>query len=437
MISIINGKQIKKKLLRKDIIFIKKNVEDVFNKIYLSPEEIIDSLDKFVKDLKHSEIKELYDCLLFEGLTEIYAKNMLKSTIDGFRKDYINKRLYVEFLGYPFVNKKINDYIEEKFVPLGILIHITSSNSPNNPILSLLDGLITGNINIIKMPSSPSSFSEKLICMLVEKRKELTPYIYLLKLSSSQQDFLKDIILLSDCVVVWGSDRAVKGIKELTSHKKKIVSWGHRISFAYVSYNFKYDKKILKLICKDICVTNQLACNAPQCIFVDVKNRKELLIFSNTFASCMKEISPEYPLTNLDVHEQSEITTQVMLAKAGQVLGKKFVIEDDEKNWRIIVDYESKLKFSPLFRTVLIMPVKKNKIADCILHLREYLQTAVVCCNKNELFEIQDILIRSGVTRICLPGESHCSYIGEPHDGKYPLREYVNRIRLIRTQKNN
>jgi len=357
---------------------------------------------------------------------------LLISTLYHFTKDYIQKRFVAEFLtDSPFESKKTNKQIEEKFVPLGILTHITASNSPNNPVLSLLEGLVTGNINIVKMPSTSNYFVEKLIWLLLNKNKELIPYIHLIEFSSYNKIFMKSVISIANCVVVWGSDKAVKGIKELSSHNQKVVNWGHKISFAYVSENLKNNKEHLQLICKDICISNQLACNAPQCVLVETESEEELKEFSKLLASCMEEISPEYLLVIPDIHEQSEITTQVMLAEASEVFEEKFIIQDKEKNWRIIADFDGKLKPSPLFRTILVTGIKREKIADCISPLREYLQTAVLSCKKFELPEIQNSLIKSGISRICSPGCSHTGYIGEPHDGRYPLREYTKRVRLL------
>lgn len=431
--SIINGKLVTQNLTVADIKMLKQEVQIQMYKSQLSPQSIADMLDEFSQSLNEIEFKELKQSIISMGFEEDYAKSLLLTTLYHFTNSYIRQSFKSEFLtNLPFEISIVDDQIEEKFVPMGVLTHITASNSPINPILSMLDGLITGNINIVKMPSMKNPFAEKLIWLLLNKNKELIPYIHILEFSSSNKEFLRDIVSIADCVVVWGSDKALKSIKHLVSHNQKLVTWGHKISFAYVSENSVKNEEHLKLICKDICISNQLACNAPQCILVETKSKDDLKEFSERLSVCMESISKKYPLAKPDIHEQSEITTQIMLAKAGEVFKENFVIQDKENNWCIIADYKSKLKPSPLFRTVFVIPVKREKISECIDQFREYLQTAIISCLNSELMEIQSSLIQLGVLRICSPGNSHSGYVGEPHDGKYTLREYVKRVRFLR-----
>ena len=46
---------------------------------------------------------------------------------------------------------------------------------------------------------------------------------------------MKRLAGLADGVVVWGGDGAVRGVRELAGPSVKLIEWGHKISFAYVT----------------------------------------------------------------------------------------------------------------------------------------------------------------------------------------------------------
>lgn len=431
--SIINGRKISNPLEEKDISYLCSKVKSTMSLSLFDPGTIINMLDNFVKGLTSDEFSKLYHVLLKMGFSKNFSKNILCSLINCFSKKYTLTQIKADFgTDNPFKTKTVNDIAKEKFVPLGVITHITASNSPDNPVLSLRDGLITGNINIIKLPSKGNLFADEFITILLKKIPELTSYIHLLNISSHESSLIKQIVNLADGVVVWGSDKATSGISKMLNPNQRMIFWGNKISFAYVSNSSKTNKSKLASICHDVCITNQLACNSPQCILVESKNNDEVIKFANLLSECMNKVSPMYPTAKPDIHEQSEITTQLMMAKADELFGEKYVIEDKNNNdWSIIVNFQSKITASPLFRTILVFPVETKNLYECLFPIRRYLQTASLTCSDEERSALQDILIHAGVTRVCYPGDVHSGYVGEPHDGERSLTRLVKCIRLL------
>mgnify|MGYP004562337203 CR=1 FL=1 len=428
--SIINGNSIHRKLDLNDIKNLGVNIKkDFCISCDLKIQEILEMIIRFPKKITDSEINNLLKCLVDMGFDEKYSKKVILFAFNCFSKEYIFKRFENEFKTYsPFEEEKKNCYITEQFVPLGILFHITASTSPISPLISLLEGLLTGNVNVLKISSRGNMFLEKFIELFLKYNPYLKKYIHVLDIPSCEKTMIKEMISIADGVVVWGADKTVNDIKKMTSPNQKLIIWGHKISFAYISHKNIYNKNDLENICADICVSNQLACNAPQNILVETSCKEDLIEITKLLDQCMKKISKHYGYIQPDIHEQSEITTQVMLAKSYQILGEKFVIEGENNDWNIITSFEYGFKPSPLFRTVLIFPVNKNEVIKQLFPMRNYLQTAIVSCKNDELNDIKKILFHAGVTKICRPGNSHNIYFGEPHDGVYSLRCLVKRV---------
>ena len=82
---------------------------------------------------------------------------------------------YADIKTFAFWCRKKNIYnLKKKFLSnetrlgLGLIFHITPSNIPTNFVYSLIFGLITGNANIVKVPSQ--KFEQvKIICKAIRK----------------------------------------------------------------------------------------------------------------------------------------------------------------------------------------------------------------------------------------------------------------------------
>jgi len=78
----------------------------------------------------------------------------LEAIIDFIKVDNLRLKLFRE-LGseFPFELKRINPKGKqfESWYPLGVLVHFTPSNSPLLSVAGVIEGLLSGNINILKL----------------------------------------------------------------------------------------------------------------------------------------------------------------------------------------------------------------------------------------------------------------------------------------------
>ncbi|REC24223.1 hypothetical protein CF160_16275 [Enterococcus pseudoavium] len=157
----------------------------------------------------------------------------------------------------------------------------------------------------------------------------------------------------------------------------EIVSWGHRISFAYFTPAGKNSEK-LKHLAQEVCLNEQQACSAPQVVYYETQDQAELVAFAEELAASFAEISPRYPQMPLETAEQAEITTQIELAKLAELMGDQKVLVGE--NYRLLIKFDSQLEASPLYRTLLIKPLQREKIIPELRPFRQYLQTVGLSC---------------------------------------------------------
>ena len=185
-------------------------------------------------------------------------------------------------------NKNIAKNIDNTHLRLGrgLIFHISPSNVPTNFIYSFFFGLLSGNSNIVKIPSK--NFKEKNIILsqlksLFKKKK----YTNIKKSNcfiqyNNASEITEKISSVCDGRVIWGGDKTINDIRKIWIPERAIdINFPDRYSLSVINLDQMKKQKPnqLKLLVKkfyyDGYTMNQLACNSPHFVFwVGKKNEK-------------------------------------------------------------------------------------------------------------------------------------------------------------------
>ncbi len=333
---------------------------------------------------------------------------------------------------FPFELKRINfrEDIFESWFPLGVLIHITPNNSPLLGVLGVIEGLLSGNVNVLKLARKDSSFAVifyEELCRL-DSTQTFKHYITIGKISSSDKIFLKDFLSIADAVSAWGNEESIKSLRELAPGHARIVEWGHKISFGYVSKSCIDNEQMFKALAFEICNNEQLACSSPQCVFVEDATFLDLQNFSKKLGKALDHISPTIKRVLPGPQESAELTVTREQVRLNSIYGQSALVISEKNEWRIYIENSASLSTSPLFRTIWVKPMPKLDIIKHLRPLKIYLQTVGVFAHKNEIEELTCSFFQAGVQRVRALGEMTDSYLGEPHDGVFALERYCQKI---------
>lgn len=390
----------------------------------LMPEVVIEAAHSLSKEINQQEVVHQ---LMALGISKWASEEYVRMTIDSLDRKSLQTKVNVELGKMPFVWKKVAERIEEKEQPLGVIMHIGAGNALGLSAFSVIEGLLTGNINILKLPDNEGGLSSKILMRLVEIEPRLKPYIYVLDVSSKNSEVIGKLVEMVNAVVVWGSDEAIKAIRQFAPPSTPIIEWGHRLSFAYFTKKEK-DEKDLEGLAKDICTTDQLYCSSPQCVFYETDNPREFDDFADRLAKHIESVAGQYPSLARPIDVQAQITWTHELVKMEEILREKRLITNEKKQYSVMVDYIAKLKPSPLFRNIWAMPIKRKNLLSMLREHKGHLQTVGLSCNKEEFNELSNILYAAGINRITTCGNMSLNYSGEPHDGVYALSRYVRKV---------
>ena len=145
---------------------LEKKIPVILAKKQLSPEVVIEAVECLRNDL----LKGRFDELLASFPADVVDTYKAQAEV-LLSKEHLHKKLETE-LGntFEYTTGYIKGFnqIKVRKMPLGVLFHIAAGNMDFLPAYSLAEGLMTGNINILKLPSADNGLSLKLIMQLIE-----------------------------------------------------------------------------------------------------------------------------------------------------------------------------------------------------------------------------------------------------------------------------
>ena len=318
--------------------------------------------------------------------------------------------------------------------PLGVIFHIAAGNMDGLPAFSIAEGLLTGNINILKLPQADNGLSTEIISKLIEYAPALADYIYVFDTPSTDIHAMTKMAEMADGIAVWGGDEAVAAVRRLAPSGTKLIEWGHKLGFVYISG--EYGEEELKGLAEHIASTKQLLCSSCQVIYIDTENNSELNDFCGKFLPVLEKAAAGHSAVSIGGRAHRTLLDYTDMLEGfleGGALKKQGLYKG--KGCSLKVCNDSELELSPMLCNVLVKKLPRKNIVSVLRRKKGYLQTAGLLCAEKDKETLSGILARCGVTRITDLGEMSDFFAGEGHDGEYPLRRYVRVVNRVMAEK--
>ncbi|WP_053725380.1 acyl-CoA reductase [Streptomyces sp. WM6378] len=386
-----------------------------------------DALAGALRDPGHPVRDRLAPHLPADGAEELYAE--LAAFLD---RGALTRKLRRE-LGSTSPQRlnrpDAKETVYEAWAPVGLVAHIAPGNAATVAPLSLIEGLLAGNVNVLKTSSADTLLASHLLAELVaqDPTGALAERVIVLRFPSSRQDWLRLMCAPADAVAVWGGESAVAGVAAHVPAGCRLVEWGHKISFAYLTRDAWADEATLNALAEDVCLFEQQACSSPQIVYLDTEDTGELHAFCDRLAAALAA-RPAPAAHELDPAEYAELTTTEHLARLEEHLGFTRVLAAPDRTWRVMADTRPALTASPLHRTVWVKPLPRKHLMATLRPMRRYLQTAGLAGSRTDIAELSTLVLAAGATRVTPVGAMTAGYAGEPHDGVYALQRYSRRV---------
>lgn len=424
---------------------LEQEINETLSEASLNRETVISAIDTLGQKIAKGEFNDIISEFLTENID--YYINLVTEFMS--RKS-LEFRIATE-LGSDFKEclETIPPYGIKKasvrFVPLGNLFHIAAGNMDGLPAFSVIEGLLTGNINILKLPQADNGLTIEIFRQLIETEPSLASYIYVFDTPSTDVIAMQKMAQMADGIVVWGGDEAVKAVRTLAPVGAQIIEWGHKLGFAYISgYHDKSAE--LSALAKHIIDTRQLLCSSCQTIYIDTEDMEEVYAFCRDFLPYLETAAKENPIR--EIGAVAEISLRRYSSRLEEILESDHVgVRGDErgneccdgqvtqkvfqgKHCSVTACTDSELELSYMYGNVLVKRLPQREIVRVLRKSKGYLQTAGLICSPEKREQLTDILIRSGVNRVMTAGNMSVTFCGEAHDGTYPLRRYMRVVNV-------
>lgn len=232
------------------------------------------------------------DLNLIKNPSEIFEKLTIDflSILSNKILNSAHLRIYSDLISFGFWCRKknllrIKESYEKNRLGRGIAFHICPSNVPMNFAFSMSLGLMSGNSNIVRLPSFQFEQVTELcflINQILKKKKfiSLKKKICLIKYDRSDK-ISEEISKISDVRIVWGGDKTVQNFKKIITKPRCLdINFPNRYSFSIInSDKFKKLKphqirSLAKKFYLDTFTMDQNGCSSPKAIFWIKKTSK-------------------------------------------------------------------------------------------------------------------------------------------------------------------
>ena len=323
----------------------------------------------------------------------------------------------------------------QRAVPRGLVLHVASGNVSTTGVLSVVEGLLTRNVNVLKAASAattlPACFAEALA--EADPGGPLAGSVAVLVWSGEREPLHEPFLTEADAVVVWGGEDVVATYKQGLGPQGRLIAYGPKVSAAFYGAECLTEVALphaARNAARDVGLWDQNACSSAQAIYLEDPDGSAAPRFVRALAGALDALAEALPMGPLDLHERAEITKERELALSDQLLGQATLVvptsPDRRQAWTIIAKPDPTFELSPLFRTVTVKPVAR--LADAVAALapwRAYFQTAGLAVAPARVGGLADALVAAGAHRVTRVGEMSGGAPGEPHDGVYGLGELV------------
>ena len=215
----------------------------------------------------------------------------------------------------------------------GTVLHITPSNVPTNFAYSMVFGLLSGNNNIIRLPSK-NFIQVEVLCNILKKlsKKRIYKIIFkrLLLIKYDNSDLISsELSEIVEARIIWGGDNTVNKFKTFKTKPRCIdLAFANRYSISLIDSNklIKLKSKNLSALAKkfynDTYTMDQFGCSSPNSVFWLGKNK---IAKKNFWHELNKIVNDKY---DLDLSGANKKITNLMNYTLGKNKGLKVNISN-------------------------------------------------------------------------------------------------------------
>jgi len=406
---------------------VKQLRENVCSLRKISSDNLLDFFDSLVTYWvtdKESDFLRLFSNLGVSFLINFLKKSNLKSLLEISLNGNID--FLDEFIGVPSLQKKIMAH------PKGVVTHWLAGNVPVLGMISLIQGIVSKNANVIKLPRENGLVLPLMAAEIAKyetssiKGKDIMAGCMFVYCNRDDRKAQNALSVNSDLRVAWGAREAVESVMSLPrKYGTDDVIFGPKYSFAAIgkdSFNPEQLNDLAYKVAIDASTFDQQGCNCPHTVFVEKGATVSAVEFAKALASNMDKALKRIPKNPILADQAYSI---VNIRSEYSFAGKVFSSKGTE--WTVIYSEEKGLADACYSRIIFVRPVENlNEILDYIEYKKH--QTLGLCIKESAKAKFAKEATKRGIERITELGKM--TSFDYPWDGMFAINRFVRWVSL-------
>lgn len=365
----------------------------------------------------------------------------VRTLIDGMARDWTAERLEAALVA-DFEEPAVLDGFRPgrpsglvRAVPPRLLVQIGSGNVAGTGATALVRGLLVGAPTLLKPGTGDQALAELLARAIVEEEPDFEAAFAVEHWRGGDKGrFEERALARAERVVVYGSWRTVRSIRERVPPWVPVVAYGHRIGFGIVARECMRRPEATRIatsVARAVAAFEQRGCVSPHAVWIEEGGEVGPGEWAGLLAEELETFAEQTPPPKdpdtaevmRQLHDASEMNQAA--GNAHRVYG------GPGEGWMVLFEPEPGFEPSCLGRTIRVHPMPHPEAFGPVLApLRRFLQSAALDAPAERREALGDVLARCGVTRITDFANLPWPPAWWRHDGDGPLRALVRWVAI-------
>lgn len=311
------------------------------------------------------------------------------------------------------------------------IFHIGGGVLPNPLFTSLVLGLLTRSAQFLKCPAGASFLPRLFTHSLYDADPKLGSCLEVAEWKGGNAALENALYAEADCVTATGSDAHLTEIRQQVPFKSRLVTYGHRLSFGYITHGAMSGisgRKLPARAAADVVAWNQLGCLSPHVIYVENGGAMLPDHFAQTLAEELAKREQHEPRGNLPTESAAIIASKRAFyeIRAAHSPDTRHWCSENSTAWTVVYEGDPRFQLSCLNRFIYVKQVRNLEEAlQSAESVRGSVSTVGLAATEEEQAELVTKLGRWGVTRVCPLGRMQAPAFTWRHDGRPALGDLV------------
>ena len=309
--------------------------------------------------------------------------------------------------------------------------HICAGNLPIPTLNSIVLGLLVRSAQFVKCASGSSLIPRLFAHSLYQADSKLGACLEIAEWRGGNEPLEAALFAESDCVTVTGSDEAIVGIRQRLPERTRLLSYGQKVSFGYItqeSLDLRDAGELVKRAALDVTAWDQLGCLSPHVIYVERDGQVSGVKFAEMLAEELARLESSEPRGPLSTEAAASIASLRAMygVRAAHIPDTRHWCSEGSTAWTVVFETDARFQVSCLNRFIYVKEVGSlTDVIQGVDMLHGKVSTVGVVAPDHQMSAIVNRLAKWGVSRICPLGQMQNPPLTWRHDGRPPLGDLV------------